>query len=818
MFFGSILALTLSAGWLYRGILFPSNSAERYPWGSDTLGHLRKVDYLEQQLAQGILYPDLLPDWYLGLQMMRYHPPLPYYLLAGLNVFVHDTVAAGNWLIALCAFVGGASWLLYRRWIGWGPALIGGILFMFLPDNIRVALAEGNLPRVLATALLPFTFYCALRLMEETGTRWHRLGLIGGFALIVLCHAMMVAIYAVCITLVVGISWLARAVSLRRAVGVVASIVVGMMLSGWWLLPSLTGGITQLDSSAMTEALAVFRLQDYFTPTLRQGSPEVIYIGAALLLFSALLLLARRWHNLHTLPLLLSGWFGVLITTTGFNAAFNSLPLHSLLWPLRFLGIASFLLLLALMGTLNAWQGNKMLLLAVLVIGLIGLDQAGSVYLIHLRSLRPDILPESQAMAQTPGWRQATLDESRLGSAPSYFFSVLGQREQVFGWAYQGARAARSVAAINESMGLGNIAYLLDRLNLMGVDDVVALHGLPMNTRVAGALQASGYQLAYTGEATDLYHRDGGPRAIVAAWHALGIGRGAQNLAYLFPAMIVGSSTQVDDYTLGELTHYDTLFLSGFGWHNRDTAETLIRQATEANVNVVVDLTGVPDDPLARIPRFLDVWGEEIVLPLEPIRVEGGENPATLQIFGEPNALWATQTPQGLDVVTLFTPYLGERATLLGYNDYGSGRVWFVGLNLPYHAVLSGDPAAITILADVLHLPAETATAYTTIPLQGYIAGQSGYRFGYHLDQPARLFVPVAHHEGMQLWIDDQPTEIISLESLVAFDAPAGEHQVTLALQPTRIYRLGWLVSSIGGLGMLMLFLLEKRLWPVKSS
>jgi uncharacterized membrane protein len=98
----------------------------------------------------------------------------------------------------LCALVGGQSWLLYRRWVGLPMAALGGALFMILPDNLRVGLAEGNLPRALATALLPAAFYALLRALEPDGRRRHLLALTGIFATLVMCHAMMAAIYAVC--------------------------------------------------------------------------------------------------------------------------------------------------------------------------------------------------------------------------------------------------------------------------------------------------------------------------------------------------------------------------------------------------------------------------------------------------------------------------------------------------------------------------------------------------------------------------------------------------------------------------------------------
>jgi uncharacterized membrane protein len=793
----SALAILLIGLFLYREILFPPTGERLYPWGSDTLGHVFRGEYLGQKLDQGDLYPTLLPDWYLGTQLLRYYPPLPYYLQVGLNRILNDPVAAINGLIYLCAALGGLSWLLYRRWIGWLPALAGGILYLFLPDNVRVALAEGNTPRAVCTAILPLAVYCLLMALEENPRLLHRLGLALCFAAIVLSHAMMAAIYGVCCALLVFLYLFSRKVPIGRAVWTVGCMGLGLMLAGWWLLPSLTGGITALNASAMTEALTYFSLSDYFNPLIRQGNPEVVYVGTALLLLAAAMLVIRSGRDGLNVALTLTGLFGVLITTDGFNQFFNALPLHNLLWPLRFLGAASFFLLLAGMGRLAVW-GKRSPWIAIVVVAALALDGAGSLFLIHLRPLDSDLLPTSQKLASSAGWREATLDLSRLGSGPSYYFSALGGREQVYGWAYQGAQAARTVAALNEALELGDLPYLIDRLNLLGVDDVVLLNELVVAQRLEGDLLADGFQVAYRGARTTLYHRDGGPRAYLADWPVLGIGRGAQNLAYLFPLIKVGRSPRLDDYSFAELAHYKTLVLSGFSWRDRTRAEDLAVQLAKAGVQVVVDLTGVPEDPVASIPRFLGVWGENIILGADAIRTRGSGGVYDFQAFGSRDQLWYCHTPQGLQTETMSFDYLGENATVAGYNQYDNGRVWFLGLNLPYHAALTRDPGAIRLLADLLQLNPDRVSDYTAVALADYNADQNGYRFRFRLDRAATLFLPVAYHEGMVLSMDGKLVPLDSFELMAAFAAPGGEHTVELRFLPTTIHWLGGLVSGLG--------------------
>ena len=818
-----VLIVSVVAALCYRNILFVPHAKSLYPWASDTLGHVLKAEYLQQGVAEGHLYPDFFPNWYVGIQMLRYYPPLPYYLTIGLAAITKNTVTAANWFIALCALGGGLAWLPYRRWIGWLPAMAGGALYVSLPDNVRVALAEGNLPRVLATALLPLTVYWLLRSLEKEGTRWHRLALSLCFAATVLSHAMMAAIYAACCGLLALLCWAWRMTTMRRVILAVASVAIGVALAGWWLLPSLTGGITELDQQAMTEALAVFPLTTYLNPALRAGDPEIVYPGAAVLLAAALLLFVRRDRDGRTVALTLTGLFGVLISTPVFNTVFNALPLSNLFWPLRFLGVASFALLLAVLWRFQVWmrvpEGSTSPLsrwvptvLTFASLGLLAADGALSLHLIHLRPANQDLLAVAEQLSVLPGWREATLDYSKLGSAASFLFTAQSGREQLYGWAYQGARTARNVAAINEGLQRGYTSYIVDRLALLGADDLVLLHGHEIDPELPAALETAGFAPRYDGRSVTLYHRDGAPRAYRATWPALGIGRGAQNLAYLFPQLVVGTRSQVDDYALEELIAYDTILFSGFVWEDRAKAEYLVQQVARAGVRIVVDLTGVPNDPLARQPYFLGVWGETITLAPGRIQIRGDqEQQYTLGSFSVQYGLWQTHTPQGMDVEVLYHDYLGAKSAVLGYNEYKPGRVWFVGLNLPYHAALTLDPVVVELMADLLQLPAREPNEYQVVPLAGYVASQAGYAFSYAMEAADTLVVPVAHHEGTQVLVDGEPVRVHSIERLVAFDAPAGQHAVAIQVRQTPIYSWGQVASGLALLGTVGLLTIREE-------
>jgi uncharacterized membrane protein YfhO len=120
-----------------------------------------------------------------------------------------------------------------------------------------------------------------------------------------------------------------------------------------------------------------------------------------------------------------------------------------------------------------------------------------------------------------------------------------------------------------------------------------------------------------------------------------------------------------------------------------------------------------------------------------------------------------------------------------------------MGLNLPFHAVQTGDPLVIQLLSVLLNLQPRESAEYTQVPLYGYEANPAGYRFAYQLDEPQQIFVPIAYHDGMDVLIDGEQVESYSYERLLLFDAPAGRHTVEIPIKKPAVYSIGRLISVL---------------------
>ncbi|MEW6276117.1 MAG: 6-pyruvoyl-tetrahydropterin synthase-related protein [Bacillota bacterium] len=786
----------------YHRILFAPPQA-LCPWGSDTWGHLYKAEFLAGEIGKGNLYPSLSAQWYNGCQPFRYWAPLSYYLVAAVKSWAANVFLAGNIYFFLCAFLGGLGWLLLAGKLGLWPAALAGAAWIFWPDNLRVAFSEGNLPRVAATALLPFLFAFFLRTLEERGRLREPAFFVALTHGVILCHAMIGAVYITSLSAFSLLLFLFGGCSLAGVLRGAAALAAGVATSAWWLLPSLKGGLAEMGREAASGGIQFIPAAISFNPLARFADAEVFYWSFATVIIALAILWKWRtrppWvKGVFTLGILL-----VLITIPAFEPLYRLLPLHHLLWPQRFSSVAGLAFLAG--GFAVAARGREkgrlfkrlaggILLLAIS--GVILLDGSLSARLLAVARPEPRLIVQAaDRLKEVPGWKVATLDLSQLGSSPAYYFSARSGREQVFGWAWQGAVTAQNIMLLNTSFEFGHYPFLFRSLLFLGATDLVAKEDLVKDPgsfeKLAGA---AGYQKLSSAGGIGLWHgRANGPYLIIKKDRGLAVGKHASIYALQFPALEIGRSVYIDDYTPEELARHPVLILSGASCHSRERAERLVVDYAKGGGRVVVDLTGFPPDVWSRQPKFLGVYGEEITLAGEIKTRSDGRSPQFAPFAGEFQA-WKCYAPHGLDEVDLAADYFNKEVALWGYKNVGGSKIGFLGLNLAYHAYLTGDPAARKMLADVTGL-AEEFSPPEIVPLEEYQVKDNGYLITYVLEREVRAVIPVAALEGMQAEVDGEPVPLEKFENLVLVKLPAGRHFLDLTLKEPPVYALGRAVS-----------------------
>lgn len=827
-----ILLVFLGAtAFLYRRILWPP-PGQGYPWGSDTWGHIKKAEFLLREIRLGDYFPKFSPLWYSGDEPFRYWAPLPYYVLAGLITALRDSFLATGWYIGLSAFIGGAGWLLFRKRLGLAGSILAGLAWIFWQDQIRVALGEGNLPRVLATAIFPWFLHFFLATLEARQQAWIKsMAVLAGLsAILVLSHAMIAAMFFVTAVLL-GILWgLWQGVKVPQIAHGVVGIVSGIGLSSWWLIPSLQGGIVAMDSEAMTESLLYLPVQTSFNPQLRLANPEVFYWGVSLVVVIMIVLLTWRNRNSLSKAALVMGIILVAVTTPALKPLYNSIPFHELMWPIRMSTVAfAFFLFSALSFRSGRADRRRVILktvaVAVVVMALV-VDSYPSFQFVIGRA-EPDWLRDVVSELPRTGWRTAVLDLSTFGSAATYILADQPGRELTFGWASQGATTMPALVELNVALQHRDYAYLFDRLIEMGVTQVVVRRELVDEDAAVEAASAFGFGNLKRVGAADLLTRDAGPYALRSDYPVLVIGKFAPNWVRLYPSIAIGEHEQIDSYSLADLADYSTVVISGAVWSDRTQAEDLISRYAASGGKVVVDLEGLPEDVLSKRPVFMGVTGEPVLIYKSPslTRVSGGiEVPmGNLGPLDSQHYPWKALVPQGVDQVDISFPHLGELGTILGSKQTGAGTIWFVGANLPYHAYLTKDPQALAILTETLGIAPSVPPKRTSVPMTKYSASAQGYTFDLEVPEGAGdspVTIPVAARENTVVKVDGVETKFSSMHTLLSLRLDPGPHQVEIvplypeSMRPAAFISLG----SFAFLSIMCLSLVSVRIAAVAKK
>lgn len=787
----------------YHNILWPPTE-QRFPWGSDSWGHLFKAEMLYEQIRQGNYYPQFTEYWYNGTQPFRYWAPLPYYALAGLNGLSGDIFVAGNLYIFLCALLGALSWLLLSRRMGLWPAVMAALIWLIWQDNVRVAFSEGNLPRVLATALLPLLFALFLRVVTQKKPYGAIIATILTVHLVLLCHAMIAAVYCICLSLFALFLWIFQGCNIRDFNRGILALLAGILSAAWWLLPSLSGGIAGIDAQAVKEIVQFVPAQTSLSPLYRFKNIEAFYWGISLVVLLISSIITWKSKSAWAKSLIVCGTILLFITFPLFRAIYITLPLSHLLWPLRFSSFAALALLAAGLSfeipqKRQPWLHSPALagIILVLLFSTLLIDCIISFRLLAHTGNRPfTIIQSSNYIKQEPGWRVASIDLSRLGSPPSYTFSETAGLEQVFGWAWQGAVTARNIMLLNTGIEEQYYPFLFRSCVDLGATDLVVkddvITDLPAFRRAA---DKAGYQQKNKFADISIWKSLDRPYLVEKNIRCLVIGKYAGTIALQFPEVEMALSPYVDEYPLEKLEQYSMLILSGANWRSKKQAEKLISDYAAAGGQVFIEMAGMPLNVLAKQPEFLGVYGEAVNIR-QDVEVWGNNTELVLSPLHLAQGEWKAYVPMGLDEVELEFSYYGNQAPILGYKMINQQKIWFLGANLSYYAFKTGNSDGARLLKDIFNLETEYAKD-KTIPFTSYAADEKGYRISYDLQQDTEVVLPISFLDGMVVKLNNKIIAPENYENLLKLRLPKGSHRLEISIEKTPIYTWGTVVSLL---------------------
>ncbi|MGN0318382.1 MAG: 6-pyruvoyl-tetrahydropterin synthase-related protein [Lachnospira sp.] len=696
------------------GICYCLFLSGNYPTGSDTFCHIYKGNVLYDQISKGNFYPLYDQYWYNGVQMMRYWAPLPVYFLAFCQLLAGGSDLYGYLVfVGLIVFLGGLSWLFIG--VRKNRVMLGGfigILWFFMPNNLYSLFYEGNLPRSLSMIFLPLFFYCVYEYLYEN--KWkYAVGMVPVFMLIILCHSGYAGMILIAMVIFLCVY---RIISKEKGkcLKLLAGMIIPFLITGIWLYPSLKGGITSTDSS---QVMKTFFQSGFVSlnPILRitRGVAE-FYFGLAAFVLAVFGLICSKKESQ-------TGFLTAIIifacTTSTMYKIIVYLPGSQYLWMLRFISIALCMILYSLL----VWKSLRKWIL-VLLAALLVIDAVPSVQLIYNGkgdvSAQEHINSESDNMLLTQAreitsQRASFIGIDSTGALGAYLLTDYnnGKVQQTFGAGWQSAATTTNIVSLNEAAEQGFYPFLFDRSLEMGDDTVLIKIDVLKNKwndidKVNEAAESVGYRLVESNNNYLLYNYDTFDTfGCVTSYSGIGIGSTAINLCYMDPDIEKGESDNINDYTFEELSKYKIIFLSDFEYDDKEKAEQLIIDLSEAGIKIVIFGDGIPQLKNDNRSEFLGVTCHPIVFENGyPFLYANGVQ-YDCMLFDKEYRNWKTVYFNGLDETAGYIYDNGMKLSFMG--TVKNENITFIGLNLTYHYALTKDETAREIIylaiSDVLN-------------------------------------------------------------------------------------------------------------------
>lgn len=709
-------------------VMMAVRSSGLYPLGLDIHSHLFKSDLMYHEILKGNLYPLYTKYWYNGIQPFRYWAPMSYYTLALLQ-FIGGGDVMNSYLAFIWASftIGGTGWVLFGRKLG-RPVLgaFFGLAWFMLPDNMRVFFGEGNLPRMFITMLLPFLLYCLWQFVC-----YRRKKMIFPLILLMITavfgHLMIAAMIGVASAIFLSIYSIANK-RYRESILAILAMLFSFAVAGIWVYPSLVGGITSMnaDLTAARVALWSAKLSVSLNPILRlQGSVTELYYGLSIAVIALIGIFLSNKKSLSGFCTLL---IVVLGSTTALTPFVQLLPMGQYFWVRRFAPIAYAMFVIAVIE----WRNLKKPIL-VLMCAVIMFDSAFSCNLDQydkkmgipatISSIEPsmDAYLFNQAKEITKQ-RVSLMDLSLLGPLPSYAFCTLDPKTQlVFGWAWEGASTASNISSLNESLEKENYLYTFDRNLELGADtviiDKIQITGDEDRTALIAAAKRVGYEIEGETERTLLFSLPvDSTFGVITKYSGLAIGTTAALVPLILPYYHPGDKLKIDEYTVEELEKYDKIYLSGFFYDDIETAEKIVRSIAETGVQVYIDMSRIPADPLTNRMTFLDTSAQPITFDNSFPELITETATTTAIDFAKDYEKWNTVYLIGL---TASDGYAWFEDTKLDFVGTGiTPNITFFGFNLLFHAYTADDAGVKSVFISIMELEENKLPERTIVPLE----------------------------------------------------------------------------------------------------
>lgn len=705
------------------------------PSGDDIWGHLYKAEYLYDNIKEGTWFPLWDSKWYNGMQVYRHWSPCSYYIFAGFMAGTNGSLLNAYYLLAVFVFFfGGLPWVLWgnienRRVMG----TTMGITWFFLPEMMKIYFDSGNLPQMIASVIVPYIVFF-LWLYVRKKKNGAAIGLFLAMILLAFTHLMVSVCMEVAALLYLWIDQFWNK-DWKRKWMALAIMVAGMAVSGVWAVPALSDGAI-MKEQANVETACSYPLSVSLNALQRLDTAQQVqfYFGISIVILSVFgLLLARGGGKAGFVFVLLELFF----LMPAVYQVLRKLPLGEEMrmtgfWPMVY---AFFF------ASMLEWRLLKKKYCVVAIVLLL-LDLMPSMYIARYEvTTDKDTIADIEQLRELTSQRAAVMDEGAYGSYPAYGISGKDGVNASFGWAWQGAVIKDNIALINEALERERYPFIFDRCLELGNDtvlirkaDIEGEDGL--KERLIEAATGSGYALAKeTAGAYIFKHETPDTFGVVTKYDGIVIGKYANEMTIAYPGFVAGNEEQLDAYSYKELANYRTIFLSGFTYQDKTSAENLLKKLAENGARIVIDSTHLPADAGTKTESFLGVTNQQVHFQNHYPELQVNGNSYQTGAFLREDKDFATGYISKVDHVLGSVQVGSETLAFYGYND-ANPNIYFLGINLMYYAISTDDAVAYNVLDEVLDTSSGQLPVRQLVPVT---IEQTDQQLRIHVDDESSL-------------------------------------------------------------------------------
>lgn len=665
-----------------------------YPLGKNTFEHLFKAEILYNAIKEKKFFLNYSEVWYNGFQPFRYTPPLTYYFLAFLNFFSDNIIFTYNAVIFLVFIIGAIGWLINGIYINniW-ISLIIGILWFFVPNNLRVIFLEGNIPNLLVNTILPYILLFLHKALKESK--------VSNFIILSILLTITTLISTTSsLTILISFFVFLLAESILnktffKNLIILLYSVLGILMASFWLYPAFKGKLLLRDGADMVVENQLFKISSSLNPLLRLKDKEVFYFGLSFLLLALFGILFKNKEDK-------SGFYvgGVLFLGIS-NVVLSFLKIININEQLLITSLTSIAIVFILYSFLNYICLRKVLIIFWILI--LATDCFISAKgLISSVTFPDDIAKELDKGLLVASERIALLDNKTFGSFPSYYlkFNPIDNKiMQVYGWDKESEDNNKNIIRLNNALERNYFNYLFDRSLELGADTLIIKKSLIENfQRLNIVAKEIGYQIVDEGKETitlklPIDYSFGTSNE----YKGIAIGKYAESITYIFPSLYLGDSEFIDDYKLEDLKSQRVVFFSGYKYRNKNKAEELLLNLSRSNVRVVVDTIGIKESTL------FDIIPQEIVVKDSFKEFYYKNENISLNQFPREESQWKTNFFNVSDDEN----YAVIDSKVISYIlKKDNENLSFLALNIPYYSYLTKEENCIEILEDLMGLKA----------------------------------------------------------------------------------------------------------------